>query len=137
MREIILNNLIFILVVLFLVFGFLRGKELGLVKKVMSIGMLIATIIITRVVTPIVVNVVKDFTNIEATISDMLYEAFNKTSLFDNRLNVGALGNIVGTEGLVDNMKNTVATSVAGVIINIGFLSFCFLLVMIQQQRAY
>lgn len=131
MREFLLNNLIFILVVLFLVFGFLRGRELGLVKKIMSIGMLIATIIITRVFTPYVVNIVKDFTNIEATISDMIYEAFNKTDFFDSKLNIGILGKIAGTENLMENMKNTVATSVAGIIINIMCGVAVFLLTLI------
>ncbi|MCQ2609708.1 MAG: CvpA family protein [Lachnospiraceae bacterium] len=131
MREFILNNLIFILVVLFLVFGFIRGRELGLVKKIMSIGMLIATIIITKVMTPHVVNIIKDVTNIEATISDMIYEAFNKTDFFDSKLNIGILGNITGTEGLLDNMKNTVATSVANVIINIMCGIAVFLITMI------
>ena len=131
MKEFFLDNIIFIFLILILIFGFLRGRELGLVKKVMSLGMLIATIIITKFLTPKAVLIIKDVTNIESTITDIIYQAFEKTNVFDSKLNIDAIKNIIGTSELFDNMKNQIATGIANVIINVGCSIAVFILIFI------
>lgn len=133
MREIILNNLIFILVVIFLVASFMSGFEKGFIRKFVSIATIIVTIIITKTFTPSLVETVKNMTNIEATINTRIYETFIETNVFDT-LNLGALEKFLGTDAMQSVIRDKIATSLTGIVLNLmcGIILFIFTFLVIK-----
>lgn len=133
MREIILNNLIFILIAIFLVANFLSGFEKGFIRKVISIATIIVTIVVTKHFTPSIVETVKNMTNIEATINTRIYEAFIETNVFDT-LNLGALEKFLGTDAMQSMIRDKIATSLTGIILNLvcGIALFIFTFLVIK-----
>ena len=117
MQGFILENLITLLIVIYLLYGLVKGFRSGLLKLVLSLGSLIVTIIITRTFTPAVASIVKDVTNIESTLTEQIYNAFITTNTFDSfNLN---LFNIQNTGELNETIKNTICSNYANIIINI------------------
>ena len=104
MQGFILENLITLLIVIYLLYGLIKGFRSGLLKLILSLGSLIVAIIITRTFTPMVASVVKDVTNIESTLTEHIYNAFITTNTFDSfNLN---LFNIQNTGELNETIKN-------------------------------
>ena len=117
MQGFILENLITLLIVIYLLYGLIKGFRSGLLKLILSLGSLIVAIIITRTFTPMVASVVKDVTNIESTLTEHIYNAFITTNTFDSfNLN---LFNIQNTGELNETIKNTICSNYANIIINI------------------
>ena len=117
MQGFILENLITLLIIIYLLYGLIKGFRSGLLKLVLSLGSLIVTIIITRTFTPAVASIVKDVTNIESTLTERIYNAFITTNTFDSfNLN---LFNIQNTGELNETIKNTICSNYANIIINI------------------
>lgn len=117
MQGFILENLITLLIILYLLYGLIKGFRSGLLKLILSLGSIIVTIVITRTFTPAVASVVKDVTNIESTLTEKIYNAFITTNTFDSfNLN---LFNIQNTGELNETIKNTICSNYANIIINI------------------
>lgn len=117
MQGFILENLITLLIIMYLLYGLIKGFRSGLLKLILSLGSLIVTIFITRTFTPAVASVVKDVTNIESTLTEKIYNAFITTNTFDSfNLN---LFNIQNTGELNETIKNTICSNYANIIINI------------------
>ena len=117
MQGFILENLITLLIIMYLLYGLIKGFRSGLLKLILSLGSLIVTIVITRTFTPAVASVVKDVTNIESTLTEKIYNAFITTNTFDSfNLN---LFNIQNTGELNETIKNTICSNYANIIINI------------------
>ena len=117
MQGFILENLITLLIIIYLLYGLIKGFRSGLLKLILSLGSLIVTIFITRTFTPAVASVVKDVTNIESTLTEKIYNAFITTNTFDSfNLN---LFNIQNTGELNETIKNTICSNYANIIINI------------------
>lgn len=133
MQEFILKNLILILFILFVISGFIKGFSLGFLKKVLSLGSIIITIIATKFFTPIVSVMLKNTTNIEATLSDMLYKAIIESSTYDN-LNLDGIATIFNTGDITDTLKNTLCNNIANAIINLvcGILVFIVVLFLVR-----
>ena len=117
MQEFILENLLTLLVVIYLLYGLIKGFKLGFLKLVLSLGSLIVAIFLTRTFTPVVTAMVKDVTNIESTLTEQIYNAFIKTNTFDSfNLN---LFNIQNTGELNETIKNTICSNYANIVINV------------------
>ena len=133
MQEFILKNLITIIFVILLVYGFIRGFSQGFLKKILSFGALIVTIIVTKIFTPIVAEAVKDFTNVEATLSDMIYDVFINSSAYD-KIDINGLSKIFNTGDIGSTIKNTLCINIANALINLvcGIGVFIFVLIVIR-----
>lgn len=133
MRELILDNLIFIIIVIFFITSFIRGYEKGFIRKVVSIATIVVTIIVTKTFTPTVVEVLKDMTNIEATVNDRIYEALIKTNIFDN-LNLGVLQGFFGTGDMQNIVRDKIAAELTTVALNFicGICLFIFTFLIIK-----
>lgn len=133
MQEFILKNFISIIFIGLFVYGFIKGFGDGFLKKVLSFGSLIATIIATKVFTPGVAEMIKDVTNIESTLSDIIFRAFIESSNYD-KLNLNGLEKIFGTGDISENIKNNLCVNIANVIINLicGILVFVAALFIIK-----
>ena len=125
----IVTAMITILTVLFFVFSVRKGYQMGFFKKLFSIASLIIAIILTKIFTPNVVLLVKDYTNIKATISNALYNVFKNTNAFDNIAidgikNIFNIGNM--NESIQDFISNTVTEGIlvafCGIITFIAFI---------------
>ena len=117
MQGFILENLITLLIIIYLAYGLIKGFNSGLLKLILSLGSLVVTIIITKTFTPMVASIVKDVTNIESTLTERIYNAFITTNTFDSfNLN---LFNIQNTGELNETIKNTICSNYANIIINI------------------
>ena len=117
MQVFILENLITLLIIIYLAYGLIKGFNSGLLKLILSLGSLVVTIIITKTFTPMVASIVKDVTNIESTLTERIYNAFITTNTFDSfNLN---LFNIQNTGELNETIKNTICSNYANIIINI------------------
>lgn len=125
MQEFILKNLITIIFLIILLYGFMRGFATGFVKRVLSFGTIIVTIILTKNITPSVVSMVKDVTNIESTLTSMIYDALMNTNLYDS-INIPFVNNIIGTGNIDVTLKDTLCASLANAIISLvcGILVF-------------
>lgn len=118
MQQFFLENLILILIILFLIFDFMKGYESGLLKRLLSLANLIIAIIMTRTMTPIAVEVVKDFTNIQSSISNALYKVLMKTDIFD-KVDVSIIGNIFNAQDMTNAMSEYINTNLTNLILNI------------------
>ena len=133
MQEFILKNLITIIFLLLLVYSFVRGFSLGLIKKVLSLGSMIVAIIATRFVTPIVVEFVKNVTNIESTLTARLYDAIIKTNAYD-QFNIPYIKDAVNTGNIQESIRDGLCTTIANGIINLlcGLAVFIVILIAIR-----
>ena len=133
MQEFLLNNLITILFIIFVIYNFVRGFHIGLVKKILSIGTIILTIIATRFFTPIVASAVKDATNIEATLTAFIYDNLLKGNDF-NSLNIPFLKDAVNTGNVESTMRDVLCNNIANAVINLlcGIVVFISVLLIIK-----
>ena len=133
MQEFILKNLITIIFVLFLVYGFAKGFALGFLKKALSLGAIIVTIIITKIFTPVISDFVKDVTSVESTLTDLIYDSIIKNNLYD-QINIPWLNGTIDTGNIQDTIKNGLCTNVANAIINLlcGIAVFVVTLILIK-----
>ncbi len=133
MQEFILKNLITIIFILFLVYGFIKGFAVGFLKKVLSFGSIIVTIIATRFFTPMVSNFVKDVTNIESTLTALIYDSIIKNNFYD-QINIPWLNGSIDTGNIQESIRNGICTNIANAIINLvcGIIVFIVVLILIK-----
>lgn len=125
MQQLILENLITIIFLVFAIYGFIKGFSEGLLKTLLSFGSIIITIIATKQLTPMLSNIVKDATNIESSLTSIIYDAFIKSNVYDS-INIPPFiksaidtGNIEATirDGLCTNIANAIINLVCGIVI--------------------
>lgn len=133
MQEFIFKNLILILFVLFLISGFIKGFSYGFLKKVLSLGSIIITIVATKFFTPVVSVMLKNVTNVEATLSDLLYKTIIESSTYD-QLNLEGIANVFNTGDITESLKNTLCNNIANAIINLvcGIVVFIVVLFLVR-----
>lgn len=133
MQEFILKNLITIIFIILLVLGFLKGFGEGLIRKVLSFATLIITIILTRTLTPIAASTIKDVTNIESTLTAMIYDLLVKSTSYDS-LNIPFLKNSIDTSNIESSIRDGLCTNIANALINLmcGIAIFIILLILIR-----
>lgn len=133
MQEFILKNLINIFLIIFFIYGFIKGFGEGFLKKVLSFGSLILTVIITKYLTPIVATSIKDITNIESTLTSIIYDSITKSNSYD-KLNVEFFKSIIDTDSIGKSIKDGLCTNIANSIINLicGILVFIIVLILIR-----
>lgn len=130
MQEFILKNLMTIIFLIILLYGFMRGFATGFVKRVLSFGTIIVTIILTKNLTPSVVSMVKDITNIESTLTSMIYDALMNTNIYDS-INIPFVNNTIGTGNIDVTLKDTLCASAANAIISIACGILVFIVTML------
>lgn len=118
MQNFLMSNLIFILVILFLLFGLITGFKMGFLKKLLSFGSIIISIFCTKTFTPEVVKIVKDYTNIQSSLSDNLNKTFNETSILD-KMDLSKIQNVIDIESMNLSIKEYVSTNLSNLILNI------------------
>lgn len=118
MQNFLMSNLIFILVILFLLFGLITGFKMGFLKKLLSFGSIIISIFCTKTFTPEVVKIVKDYTNIQSSLSDNLNKTFNETSILD-KMDLSKIQNVIDIESMNLSIKEYVSTNLSNLLLNI------------------
>ena len=133
MQEFLVQNLITIVFLLLAVYGFMKGFSSGLLKMVLSFGSIILTIIAVRTFTPILASIVKDATNIESSLTSIIYDAIIKTNAYDS-INIPWVGAAIGTGSLETTIRDGLCTSVANGVINLicGVVIFVGSLIVIR-----
>ena len=133
MQEFIFKNLILILFILLIISGFIKGFSQGFLKKVLSLGSIILTIIATKVFTPVVSVALKNVTNIEATLSDIIYKTIMESSTYD-KLNLEGIATVFNTGDISDTIRDTLCNNIANAIINVicGIIVFIVALILIR-----
>lgn len=133
MQELILKNLINIVFIILILYGFIKGFSEGFLKKVLSFGSIIVTIIATKYFTPIISGLVKDFTNIESTLTTIIYDVLINSTAYD-KFNLGRFGGMLDTENLAKSIKDGLCTNVANALINLicGIIVFIVVLILIR-----
>ena len=133
MQEFILKNLITIIFILLLVYGFAKGFAMGFLKKVLSFGSIIVTIIATRIFTPVVSDFIKDITNIESTLTSVIYDSIIKNNFYD-QINIPWISDSIDTGNIQESIRNGLCTNIANAIINLacGIAVFIVVLVIIK-----
>lgn len=133
MQEFILKNLITVIFVILLVYGFIKGFSLGFLKKVLSFGTIIIAIIVTKFFTPVIVNIIKDVTNVESTLTAHIYDAVIKSNIYD-KMEIPWLSSAVDTGNIQETLKNGLCTDIANTIINLvcGIVVFIVALILVK-----
>ena len=133
MQELIFKNLISILFMVILVFGFISGFSKGFIKMVISFGSLIVSIILTRVLTPVAVETIKNITNIESTLTTMIYDAIVKTNLYDS-INLPFMKNAIDTGNIQEVLRDNLCNGMANAIINLlcGIVLFIAIFIIMK-----
>ena len=133
MQEFILKNLITIIFILLLIYGFIKGFAVGFLKKILSFGSIIVTIIATRFFTPSVSSFVKDVTNIESTLTALIYDSIIKNNFYD-QINIPWLSGSVDTGSIQETIRSGLCTNIANAIINLacGIAVFIIVLILIK-----
>lgn len=134
MQEIVLKYLFTVLFIIVIALSFIKGFNSGFMKEVLSFGTLIVTILLTRIFTPTVANIVKDVTNLESTLTTIIYDALMKNNFYD-KLNVPMLENAANTGNIQEAIRDGLCTSIANTIINlicaIAVFIFAFILIKV------
>lgn len=133
MQEFILKNLITIIFILLLVYGFMKGFTAGFLKKVLSLGSIIIAVITTRFFTPILANYVKDLTNIESTLTAIIYDSIMKNSFYD-QINIPWVSGSIDTGNIQESIRNGICTNIANAVINLlcGIAVFIIVIILIK-----
>lgn len=133
MQEFILKNLITIIFIILLVLGFLKGFNEGLLKKVLSFATLITAIVLTKMFTPTVANIIKDVTNIESTLTAIIYNALVKSTSYDS-LKIPFLQNAIDTGNIESTIRDGLCTNIANAFINLlcSIIIFIVALILIK-----
>lgn len=133
MQELVLKNLISILFIVIMVFSFISGFSKGFIKMVISFGSLIVSIILTRIFTPVVVEAIKNITNVESTLTTMIYDAIAKTNLYDS-IDLPFMKNAIDTGNIQDALRDNLCNGMANAIINLlcGIAVFIALLITMK-----
>lgn len=130
MQEFILKNLITIIFILLLVYGYIKGFNVGLLKKVLSFGSIIVSIFATRFFTPVLSGFIKDVTNIESTLTAIIYDSIIKNNFYD-QINIPWLNGSIDTGNIQETIKNGLCTNIANSIINLGCGIVVFLITLV------
>ena len=133
MQELILKNLITIIFILLLIYGFAKGFAVGFLKKVLSLGSIIVAVIATRFFTPVVANFVKDVTNIESTLTSIIFDSIIKNNFYD-QINIPWLSDSIDTGNIQESIRNGLCTNIANAIINLicGIAVFIIVIILIK-----
>lgn len=133
MQEFVVQNLISIAFIILFIFGFVKGFSEGFLKKILSFGSLIVTIIVTKIFTPILAGFLKDITNIEPSLSDFIFKALIESTNYD-KIKLGGLEKILGTQNIVESIKNSLCVNIANIIINLicGIVVFIVTLILVK-----
>lgn len=133
MQDFILKNLINIVFLILMLYGFIKGFSEGFLKKVLSFGSIIVTIIATKYFTPIVSGIVKDLTNIESTLTTIIYDVLINSTAYD-KLNLGRFGGMLDTENLAKSIRDGLCANVANALINLvcGIVIFIVVLILLR-----
>ena len=133
MQEFILKNLITIIFILLLIYGFIKGFAVGFLKKILSFGSIIVTIIATRFFTPSVSSFVKDVTNVESTLTALIYDSIIKNNFYD-QINIPWLNGSIDTGNIQESIRSGLCTNIANAIINLvcGIGVFIVVLILIK-----
>lgn len=129
----IISHLLTIFVILFFVFSVRSGYQLGFFKKVLSITSLIIAIILTKNLTPNVVLLVKDYTNIKATISSALYNVFKNSNSFDS-IPIEGIQNIFNLGDMNESIQVFISNTVTEGILTMfcGIITFISLIILLK-----
>lgn len=133
MQEFILKNLITIIFIVLVVCGFLKGFSEGLLKMLLSFGSIIITIVATKFMTPIVASMVKDVTNIESSLTSVIYDSIIKTNIYDG-LNIPWLKSAINTGSIESVLRDELCAKIANGIISLlcGIAIFVVVLILIK-----
>lgn len=133
MQELVLKNLLTIIFILLLGYGLIKGFAVGFLKKVLSFGSVILAIVATRYFTPVAADFIKDVTNIESTLTAVIYDAIIKNNLYD-QINVPWLNGAIDTGNIQDTIKNGLCTNIANTVINLicGIAVFIAMIIIIK-----
>ena len=91
---------------------------MGFLKKLLSFGTIIVAVICTKVFTPEVVNMVKDYTNIQSTLSESFYKMFNETSILD-KMDLSMIQNMLDVENMNQSIKDYIVNNLSDMILNV------------------
>ena len=133
MQEFILRNLITIIFLGLFIYGFMKGYATGFIKTILSFGSIIVSILLTRMFTPSVASVVKDVTNIESTLTSMIYNSLINTHLYDS-LSIPFIKDAIGTGNIEMTIKEGLCANLANAIINLlcGIAVFVITMILIK-----
>lgn len=133
MQEFILKNLISIIFIVLVIYGFVKGFKDGFLKKILSFGSLIVTIFLTRFLTPFFAEALKDITNIESTFTSMIYDVLINSNFYD-KLNLTWLKDNINTGNIGSSIKEGICTNIANALINLicGIAVFILVLIVIK-----
>ena len=117
MQDFILKNLLLIFVVLYIFLSVRKGYIEGFFRKALSLTSILIAILVTRIFTGTVVIFVKDYTNIQSTITDALSKAFVDTNIFD-KINLTELQKILDTKELSELSAEFIANNLTDLFLN-------------------
>ena len=126
MQNFLISNLILILLLISLCLGFVDGYKKGILKKIISFLSIIISINLTKTFTPKAVVLVKDYTNIESTLTEMFYRMFKKTNIFDN-VDLGNINSIFNLDNMNDSIRVYINENLTNLFITILCSIFLFI----------
>ncbi len=132
MQEFILQNLVTIIFLVAVVYGFMKGFSSGFLKMLLSFGSIVLTIIATRTFTPVLASTIKDVTNIESSLTSIIYDAIINTNLYDS-INIPWLSSL-DTGNIESTIRDSLCTNIANGVINLmcGIVIFIVSLIIIR-----
>ena len=133
MQEFIVKNLITVVFFLFLIYGFIKGFASGFIKKVLSLASIIITIFATRALTPMAASFIKDVTNLESSLTTIIYDALIKSNAY-NSIDIPWLNTYIDTSNIEATIRDGLCTNLANTIINLicGIVIFIIVLILIK-----
>lgn len=133
MLDSILKFLILFVVVIYICLTVRKGYNEGFFRKVLSLITIIISILITRLFTSALVIFIKDYTNIQSTITDSLSRAFADTNIFDT-INLTGLREILDTNKLNELSSEFIANNLTDFFLNAICAIFLFAITMIALK---
>ena len=129
MNNFLLKYIFLLLIIFVYVYFYTKGKNSGFMKRFLNIANIIISVFLTKIMTGVIIVLMKDYTNIQSTVSNFLYKIFyNTTFLSDIVINIDS---IFSAREMDIAIKTYIEKTLSDYCLNIFFATIVFLFFII------
>ena len=124
MNNYLLRYIFFLLIVSIYIYFRAKGKSSGFMKRFLNVVNVIVSIFLTKMMTGAIIVLMKDYTNIQSTVSNLLYKIFYNTTFLSD-IAVDSY-NIFNSKDMDITIKLYIEKTLSDYFLNIIFAAIVF-----------
>ena len=132
MNNFLLRYIFFLLILFIYIYFYAKGKNSGFMKRFLNVANVVLSVLLTKIMTTPLIVLMKDYTNIQSTVSNFLYKIFyNTTFLSDIPIDVD---NIFSAKDMDIAIKAYIEKTLSDYFLNVFFATIVFLVFIISLR---